>query len=75
MDTFVVRVWRSAEPEPVAPESLEPPLRGLLEHVGTGAVTRFGGGAELLRLLRGSPPGSDSEGIGNPVSTEEGDSR
>ena len=74
METFVVRVWHAADPEPGIPDSRKP-LRGFVEHVGTGAATRFGGGAELLRFLRGSPTPADSESVGDLASSEEGDPR
>ena len=73
METFVVRVWR-AEPQSAAPDSGEP-LRGFVEQVGTGAATRFGGGAELLRFLQGSTQPGDSENVGDPGSPGEGASR
>lgn len=70
----MVRVWRAAEPESGVSDPQES-LRGFVEHVSTGATTRFGGGAELLRFLRSSPTPDDSECLGEPASPEEGDPR
>lgn len=61
METFVVRVWRAVEDPAVAAVSWTAPLRGFVEHVGTGATTRFGGGEELLQFLRDPSTPADSE--------------
>lgn len=74
METFVVRVWRAVEEASEAGESWSAPLRGFVEHVGTGTTTRFGGGEELLRFLREPPLTGDFEAAGN-ASPEEGDPR
>ena len=73
METFVVRVWRAEDPSE-ASGSWAVPLRGFVEHVGTGTATRFGGGEELLRFLREPPLTGDSEATGN-ASPQEGDPR
>lgn len=49
METFVVRVWVPAEPEP---EAVEPALHGLVERVGDGRPRPFADGEALLALLR-----------------------
>ena len=66
METFVVRVWRAADHGRRGSDEPETRLRGLAEHVGTGAETRFGSEEELLRFLRSTPipsgaaePGAD----------------
>ncbi len=63
METFVVRVWRAADPEPEGSTPWAAQLRGLVEHVGTGTAARFGGGEELLRFLRRPPRPTDSEDL------------
>jgi hypothetical protein len=45
--TFVVRVWTPPEPVPDTRE----PLRGLVEHIGSGRSVPFGNEAELLAFL------------------------
>ena len=61
METFVVRVWRSAGDEPVHSPGLDLPLRGLVEHVGSTKPLPFQSGGELLgilesRLVDAAPP-------------------
>ncbi len=75
METFVVRVWRAADPDSVAPNAWKPPLRGLVEHVGTGVAARFGGGEELLRFLQDAPTPVDSTTAGDSASSGKGDPR
>jgi hypothetical protein len=48
METFVVRLWISAEGEQEAAE----PLHGILERVGSADSMPFRGGEQLLQLLR-----------------------
>lgn len=71
----MVRVWRAVENPSAVSESWPVPLRGFVEHVGTGTTTRFGGGAELLAFLQGSGQPGDSENVGDPASPGEGDPR
>jgi hypothetical protein len=57
MDQFVVRLWA---PAPTASDGaeVEPGLRGVISHVGTGRSETFRDGRELLNRLidlRGSP--------------------
>lgn len=52
MEMFVVRVWRAADRESGGSDDPTARLRGLAEHVGTGATARFRGGEELLQFLR-----------------------
>ncbi|MGH7572247.1 MAG: hypothetical protein ACREMK_10430 [Gemmatimonadota bacterium] len=73
METFVVRVWRAVEDPSAIPESWTAPLRGFVEHVGTGTTTRFGGGEELLRFLQNLPAPADSETAETRAPSEEGD--
>ena len=61
METFVVRVWRSAGNEPGRSPGIDLPLRGLVEHVGSTRPLPFQSGGELLgilesRLFNGAPP-------------------
>lgn len=61
METFVVRVWRSAGDETFRSPGLFLPLRGLVEHVGSAKPLPFQSGGELLgilesRLVGGRPP-------------------
>ena len=56
METFVIRVWVPAEPEPQAR------LRGFIEHVGLAAETPFASAEQLVAAIedslsrdRGSP--------------------
>jgi hypothetical protein len=55
VETFVIRVWVPAAPEPQAP------LRGIVEHVGTHWSAAFGDGEELLASL-GSWVGREPSG-------------
>jgi hypothetical protein len=52
MKTFVVRLW--AEVEPAAGK--RDPLRGIVEHVGSGCSTPFANESELLAFLRQAEP-------------------
>jgi len=61
METFVVRVWRSAGNEPAPSPGIDLPLRGLVEHVGSAKPLPFQSSGELLailelRLVDGAPP-------------------
>lgn len=66
METFVVRVWRSAGDEHARAPGIDLPLRGLVEHVGTTRPLPFQSGRELLGILEsrlvdpGPPTGSGS---------------
>lgn len=60
MEMFVVRVWQAADRESGGSYVPTAQLLGLVEHVGTGATTRFGGGEELLQFLRRTPTPSHS---------------
>ncbi len=51
METFVVRVWRSAGDEAVRSPGLVLPLRGLVEHVGSAKPLPFQSRGELLGIL------------------------
>jgi hypothetical protein len=48
VDTFVVRIWTSADPEEI-PDG--PALVGLVEHVRSGRSRRFHGAEELEAFL------------------------
>ena len=61
METFVVRVWRSAGDEHARSPQIDLPLRGLVEHVGSARPLPFQSGGELLgilesRLVDAAPP-------------------
>jgi len=60
METFVVRIWTAAERD-CDPGAF--PLRGLVEHVASGAKSAFQGTAELLAFLEASvrPPPQEVE--------------
>lgn len=45
METFVVRVWVAAEPEPAGA------LRGFVDHSRTGGSASFAGGAGLVEAV------------------------
>jgi hypothetical protein len=51
METFVVRVWRSAGDEHARSPEIDLPLRGLVEHVGSTKPLPFRSGVELLGIL------------------------
>ena len=78
METFVVRVWRSAGNEPVRSPGIDLPLRGLVEHVGSSKPLPFQSGGELLgilesRLFDGAPPAGPPT-RGRPAATPGGGS-
>ena len=50
MDQFVVRLWVPAPSARDSPE-VEPGLRGVVRHVGTGRSETFRDGRELLHRL------------------------
>jgi hypothetical protein len=50
MDQFVIRLWAPA-PSPGDSPDVEPGLRGVVSHVGTGRSETFRDGRELLRRL------------------------
>ncbi|HKY68912.1 MAG TPA: hypothetical protein VJM49_21160 [Acidimicrobiales bacterium] len=52
METFVVRAWRG---EPDGDPTADGPLRGVVEHVATGASTPFRDAEQLLAFLRSGP--------------------
>jgi hypothetical protein len=45
VETFVIRVWVPAEPEPQAR------IRGFVEHVGLGAETPFASAEQLIAAI------------------------
>jgi hypothetical protein len=57
METFVVRVWRSAPGNDTGEAT--PPLRGFVEHAASGRRVRFTGAEQLLDFLNGAG-GSDT---------------
>ncbi len=57
METFVVRVWVPADE--AAPRT---PMRGIVQHAGTGRVEAFRGSEELLALVAGMAPLRTSDG-------------
>jgi hypothetical protein len=60
VDTFVVRVWTPAEPEE---GGFETELQGVVEHVASGASSRFTRAAELAELLRAMRSSRGREGV------------
>jgi hypothetical protein len=60
VETFVVRAWRGdPDDEPTTDDS----LRGVVEHVATGASTPFRDADQLLEFLRSRPdPGGRPDG-------------
>ena len=50
MDQFVIRLWQPAETAG-DPVDVEPGLRGVVRHVGTGRTETFRDGRELLHRL------------------------
>ena len=52
METFVVRAWRD---DPDGAPATDGSLRGVVEHVATGASTPFTDAEQLLSFLRSSP--------------------
>jgi hypothetical protein len=59
VETFVVRAWREdPDGEPTADDS----LRGVVEHVATGASTPFRDAEQLLRFLRDSRSAGEAPG-------------
>lgn len=53
METFIVRVWKPAVPE-VGPELVRDGaevLKGTVEWIGTGRVSRFRSAGELVAIL------------------------
>ncbi|MGH7564162.1 MAG: hypothetical protein ACREK5_07045 [Gemmatimonadota bacterium] len=71
METFVVRVWRSAATDVVLPPDHSLTLRGLVEHVGSGRSKAFQNGEELLSAL--TTP-ETAHGKGNDQARRRGDS-
>ncbi len=65
MRTFVVRVWTPTEPFVEEGD----PLRGVVEHVGSGRSTPFGSESELLALLRQSDPATPEATLGPAAPT------
>jgi hypothetical protein len=55
MQTFVVRIWSAADGKA---ETDLPPIRGLVEHVASGAKSAFRGAPELVAFLEANaaPP-------------------
>jgi hypothetical protein len=52
METFVVRAWRPAADEPASSEG-GGALRGVVEHVATGATIPFRDAEQLVAFLQG----------------------
>jgi hypothetical protein len=60
VETFVVRAWRE---DPDAEPTTDDSLRGVVEHVATGASTPFHDADQLLEFLRSRrDPGGDPDG-------------
>lgn len=60
VETFVVRAWRG---EPDGEAAADGTLRGVVEHVATGASTPFRDAEQLLAFLRAGPDdGGPSDG-------------
>jgi hypothetical protein len=55
VDTFVIRLWRPAEPAAACADD----PRGVARHVATGRAGAFRDGTELLALLRELPNRED----------------
>jgi hypothetical protein len=53
METFVVRAWRSTGDDDAA--GGDDTLRGVVEHVGTGATAPFQDEEQLIDFLRARP--------------------
>jgi hypothetical protein len=66
METFVVRIWRSADDEMETTRC----LRGTVDCVRTGASDSFRRDEELLGLLRVQLAAIDPSGARSPGSTE-----
>jgi hypothetical protein len=64
VETFVVRAWRSSTDD-ISPddEPADDTLRGVVEHVGSGASMPFRDVDQLISFLRSRPAdgGSDRE--------------
>jgi len=58
VETFVVRVWRPAAEEVDVPTT---PLRGVVEHVGTGRSDPFQGTERLAELIAAALPHHDHD--------------
>jgi hypothetical protein len=58
METFVVRAWRSAPDGDPADDG----LRGVVEHVGSGASMPFRDADQLVSFLRSRPGDGDVTG-------------
>jgi hypothetical protein len=58
VETFVVRAWRSAPDD----EPLDDTLRGVVEHVGTGASMPFRDVDQLISFLRSRPADGGPDG-------------
>jgi hypothetical protein len=52
VETFVVRAWRE---DPDGGSASDDSLRGVVEHVATGASTPFHDADQLLEFLRSRP--------------------
>ena len=59
METFVVRAWRPAADEAAPPEG-GGALRGVVEHVATGATIPFRDAEQLVAFLLGGGDGDRS---------------
>lgn len=53
METFVVRAWRAATESRPDVDDVDPGLRGVVEHIGSGDTIPFRDANELVRFLVG----------------------
>jgi hypothetical protein len=51
METFVVRAWRAATEARTDVDDVDPGLRGVVEHIGSGDTIPFRDANELVRFL------------------------
>jgi hypothetical protein len=62
VETFVVRAWRSGADGDPATGDHDDALRGVVEHIGTGASMPFRDVDQLIAFLRSLPPDGDVNG-------------
>ena len=60
METFVVRVWTSADVTRAPGDGRAPALRGRVEHVRSGRVESFHAAEHLLGFMRQTVDGSST---------------